>query len=180
MHDRSFPFEFQLDDINCEINDSSNTTCRDFILAAPSWKRCTANIKFNYTFTSFGVSCIDVKNVNVDLGPEGARSVCFDDICSFQERKLCYHETVTLPDYRSNVDLCEESVEAWEIVIEINGSNGRSANMTALYDWEIVPTSSAPTMSNAPSVPPIPQPSAVPSIDTCASCTFISMITASK
>ena len=162
--------------------------CTDFVEQAPSVQKCDADIAFNFTFTNVGLACIEIVNIRVALGPEGSSLLRFDDIYGYNDRKLCFNETWVVPDRRSNVNLCEESVDPWEIIVEIYESSGQSFKET--FEYELIPFTNMIAPSTMPSVRspstmpsvratstmPSVIPSGAPSIDVCSDCTLISVI----
>ena len=161
------------------INDGSNMDCSDFVEQAPSVQKCDADIFFNFTFTNVGLACIEIVNIRVALGPQGSSLLRFDDIYGYNDRKLCFNETWVVPDRRSNVNLCEESVDPWEINIEIYESSGQK--FKEAFEYELIPFTKMMTPSTMPSVQakstmPSVRPSGAPSIDVCSDCTLISII----
>lgn len=151
-------------------------SCQDFISQASNVNSCNANVKFIFTFTNLGLSCNEIMKIKVALGPEGEQNIIFNDIYSYQERSICTNETWIVPDRRNSVDLCEESVDPWEIIVQVDNSRGQRNYHTYVYDWTL--------LSRRPSLPPATRmpsliPSLSPSIDTCVNCSFTSIITAS-
>ena len=129
------PFEIMTDSISCEIDDGSGLSCDSFLVAA-TITDCTADIRFNYTFTNIGLGCVDVMAVRSQLGSLGTTLLRFNDVYSYRERELCNNEMWTVPDRRSSVNLCNAMLdESWCILLEVDELYGRRANATHEYEW---------------------------------------------
>lgn len=165
---RSVPFQLDFDPtITCVINDGSDLTCQDFIYQTSSLEQCNADISFNFTFTNVGFACVDISSIHVSLGPVGEALLSFDDVYNYSERELCINETWTIPDQRSNVNLCEYSSSAWSVVFDIIEFRGQHINNTIVYEW--IPFSSS-----------FVSPSLAPTIDTCKDCTLTGVVSGGK
>ncbi len=159
------------EEITCEIDDGSGTSCQDFINTVTSINKCNVDIAFKFTFTNRGLACVHVSDILVSLGPIGDELLSFDDIYSYQERELCVGETWTVPDRRRKVKLCKESDTAWDIFIEVKESRGQQKRRRYTFGW-------IPYLGS--SAVPYPSPTAVPTIDTCQDCTLTGLVSASK
>ncbi len=148
--------------------------CNDFIEQATSVQKCDADIAFNFTFTNVGLACIEIVNIRVALGPLGLSLLRFDDIYGYNDRQICSNETWVVPDRRLNVNLCKESVDPWEIIIEVDESSGQSLKES--FEYELIPFNNNTASSTMPSG----RPSGAPSIDVCSDCTLTSQIRGSK
>lgn len=183
--ERSIPPQFTFNNISCEINDGTGMSCENFISQAPSVEKCFADIKFNFDFTNVGLACVNITDIRVVLGPEGRSLLSFDSIHPYHQRQFCVNESWVIPDKRSNVNLCEESVDPWEISIEVFESRDQSVYHEVLF--ELIPlfnsdNSNTPvsTAYEAPSYRPSTAVSQSPSIDTCRGCTLTSLVSFCK
>ena len=145
--------------------------------------QCTVDIVFNYTFTNVGLGCFDIVSVKSKLGPLDSEGVTveFDDVYSYRERQICVHETWTIPDRRSAVNLCNETKDfpTWDIALNVDEFNGRTTNLASSYNWTLY-QSPAPSFIPPPSVSPSTYPSQSPSTDICTDCTLTSILSGGK
>lgn len=117
---------------------------------------------------------MEVTDIRVSLGPLGETLLSFDDIYSYQQRQLCVGETWTVPDRRSNINLCEYSINAWDIVIEVDELRGQNVTNSRVHEWTPFSKSKLPTSA------PFIYPSSSPSVDTCLDCTLTGVVSGGK
>ena len=174
--------------------------CRTFltnITNVTMLENCEMDMEFNYTFTNVGQSCVSIEAIRAEVLPLGSQGLNLNDVYNYKEREICYGDSLTVPDRRFSVNLCEELeyIDPWEILLYVDEFNSRTKNLTFEYEWEFSPTSSPqpsftasiePSMyqsihpSNEPSIQTTPEPSAKPSQYNCQDCTLTGLISGSK
>ena len=170
---RVIPYELQIENVTCAIDDDLETDCLLFLENGPTSKsECTVDIKFTYQLTNIGLNCINIAKIRAKAGPLGNETLVFDDLYNYFERDLCQNETWAVPDRRSSVNLCEKlenSPSSWNIFLHIDEFYGKTANATSYFTW-----------SFSPSLSPSSFPSLSPTIDTCTDCTLTSVISGGR
>ena len=111
-----------------------------------------------------------MSDIRVSLGPIGDELLCFDDLYSYQERKLCAGDTWTIPDRGSSVNLCKIPDSEWDIFIEVKESRGQQKRQRYAFGW----------MPYAESAVPYPSPTEMPTVDMCQDCTLTGLVSGSK